>query len=95
MNNFETINPEKTTIRKAEMPDIPLILKLVQENLGENLTEEERDDGFIVWNPSESELAEIIDISGIFLSMAGEKLTGYLITMTKNLGLRSPFFSEM
>jgi len=77
------------------MPDIPQILKLVQENLGENLTEEEKEGGFITWNPSESELAEIIDSSGIFLSMIGKKLKGYVITMTRDIGLRNPFFSEM
>ena len=61
----------------------------------ENETNEEKKEGFLTWNPSEEELEKIINDSGIYISVKGEKLRGYLITMSKERGRENPFFSEM
>jgi hypothetical protein len=96
MNDFENINKEKTVIRRAEIPDIPSIRRLIENSLGDNLSEKEKEkEGFVTWNPTENELAEIINDSGIVVSISGEKLKGYAITMSREAGHRNPFFAEM
>ncbi len=95
MFNPEKPIQEKTIIRRAELMDIPLIRNLLQNNLGEMLTEEQKKDGFVTWNPSDDEMAEIINDTGIVLSMVGQNLKGYAITMSREVGCRNPFFSEM
>lgn len=95
MFNPEKPSQEKTVIRKAEMADISSIRNLLENNLGEMLTEEQKKDGFVTWNPSDEEMSEIINDTGIVLSMVGENLKGYAITMSREVGHRNPFFSEM
>lgn len=94
------IHPEsehfnENIIRKAEVADIPSILKLLQENLAKNLSEEEQKDGFFHFEPTEEEMKKIVNDTGVYISLKGETLKGYFITMSKELGQTIPFEAEM
>ena len=95
MYSPEMIQQEKTIIRKAELADIPSIKELLEKNLGSALSDVEREGGFLTWNPDAGELESVIRDSGIYLSIQGGHLKGYLITMSKALGHSNSFFSEM
>jgi hypothetical protein len=93
--NFEKVKPAENIFRRAEMIDIPIIKKLLEENLGKNLSEEEKKDGFVTFEPTENELSELINDTGIFINLKGNELKGYLITASKELSKNIPFFNEM
>lgn len=93
-------NPEKhdfkeDIFRKAEAIDAPVILDLLTKNLLRNLSEEEKKDGFFHFEPTNEEMVNIINDTGIYLSLKGEKLKGYFMTMSRELAQTIPFEAEM
>ncbi len=95
MNSFESKKPNENILRKAEIHDIPIIFSLLRENLAKNLTQEEKSDGFLYYEPTTVELEKIIHDTGIYLSLQGTELKGYLMTMSKELALSIPFEREL
>ncbi|MES3005850.1 MAG: hypothetical protein V4664_02790 [Patescibacteria group bacterium] len=95
MYNPEKHNHKEIIIRKAEALDVPLILDLLTKNLARNLSEEEKKDGFFHFEPTYEELLKIINDTGVYLSLRGEELKGYFITMSKELAQTIPFEAEM
>lgn len=77
--------------RKAQSKDFPKILALQQQNLFENLSEEERKDGFLSTafplEHFENMNAEI----GIAVAYENEELAGYLCSSTLELNEKFPF----
>ena len=94
MNNFEIPSKKEDVIRKAEIVDAPKILDLLRINLAKNLSEDEKKGGFLYFEPTSEELERIINDTGIYLSMRGDDLKGYFITMSKELAKDIPFEAE-
>jgi len=93
--NFEQFKSQESIFRKAEIVDIPIIKKLLQENLSKNLSEEEKEEGFLFYEPKDEELEIIIKDTGIFISLKGDELKGYFMTMSSELAEKLPFINEM
>jgi predicted GNAT superfamily acetyltransferase len=96
MNEFESPKTSEEITRKAEVIDVPIILNLLRENLGQYLPEDsKKKEGFLSFNPTEAELAEIINDTGVVINMKGNELKGYFITLSKDLARKSSFWNEM
>lgn len=91
----EKQNFKEDILRKAEVVDIPIILDLLRKNLAKNLSEEEKKDGFLFYEPNDEEIKKILNDTGIYLSLRGEELKGYLMTMSKELAKSIPFEAEL
>lgn len=95
MAGQESINSNENIIRKAEVMDVPIIQELLKKNLFKNLNEDERKDGYFFYEPTDEELIKIINDTGIYLSLSGDELKGYFMTMSKELAKTIPFEAEM
>jgi len=95
MYNPEKVNEKESIIRRAEIIDIPLIFDLLKKNLHKNLTEDERKEGFVFYEPTDEEMVKIINDTGVYLSLRGTELKGYFITMSKDLAETITFEAEL
>lgn len=95
MNGFESLPQREDILRKAEAFDAPLIFKLLRENLAKNVSAEEKRDDLLHYEPTDEELETIINDTGVYLSLRGETLKGYFMTMSKELAASIPFEAEL
>jgi hypothetical protein len=76
--------------------DIQEIIRIQTENLGKNVSEQERASyGFITLETSPELLGEIIDDEGILVVRVDGKLVGYLIPTSKQRALTIPLLADM
>lgn len=96
MKKNEPQNNMEEAVKRAEVLDVPKILKLLHENLEQNLTEDKKKkEGFLSFCPTEKELVEIINDEGVIINTKGSVLKGYFITLSKELADTIPFWIEM
>lgn len=81
----------KPEIGLATEQDLPDIARLQQENLGRNISKEEKQQqGFVSVETSPELLKEITDQEGITVARDGEKVVGYLMPMSVEQGRKIP-----
>lgn len=93
---FEQLNVE---IGLAKEEDLADILRLQQENLGQNISEAEKEkQGFVSLETPEKLLREILDQEGITVARINGKVVGYLMPMSveqcKQALLLHPFIEK-
>jgi hypothetical protein len=82
-------------IRQASLQDIPGILKLQALYLFDNLSEKEREDGFVTTPFNESQIADIIAENGLFLALDNKKIIAYMFAGSWKFFSQWPIFAYM
>lgn len=82
-------------IRKAVPGDYPAILALQAQNTPEHLSAEQRQQGFIVSQMNEKQLASINSGLGILIAMEDQQLAGFVCLMPTDAQPRPPVVDAM
>lgn len=82
-------------IRQALPTDYPVILALQAQNTPEHLTAEQRQQGFIVSQMNEQQLASINNGLGILIATEDERLAGFVCLMPTDAQPRPPVVDAM
>lgn len=82
-------------IRQAVPGDYPAILALQAQNTPENLSAQQRQQGFIVSQMNEKQLASINNGLGILIATEGEQLAGFVCLMPTHAQPRPPVVDVM
>jgi hypothetical protein len=94
--NLKNLKNFNFKISIGKIDDLNDVIKLQYENLGKNLSEEEkRKWGFVSLGTSPEILKEIIEKEGLFVAKEGNKLIGYLIVMEVETAKNVPFFGPL
>lgn len=67
-------------IRLAETKDIPFILTLQKKYLFDNLSDHDKNDGFVTTPFTINQIQEVIAYKRLFVALDGEKLAAYIFT---------------
>lgn len=85
---FKEFKPE---IGLANEQDLPFIIRLQQENLGRNISDDEKQQqGFVSVETSPELLKEIAEQEGITVARDGGKVVAYLMPMSVEQGRKIP-----
>jgi len=82
-------------IRKALPIDYPGIVALQRENRPENLTDEQKRQGFVVSNMNEEQFAAINDSLGIVVAVDANHIAGFLCMVPSQVQPRHPVVQAM
>lgn len=82
-------------VRKALPSDYPGIVALQSENRPENLTDEQKKQGFVVSNMNEEQVAAINDSLGIVVAVDAERIAGFLCMVPSEVQPRHPLVQAM
>jgi hypothetical protein len=82
-------------IRKALPIDYPGIVALQHENRPENLTDEQKRQGFVVSNMNEEQFAAINDSLGIVVAVDADRIAGFLCMVPSEVQPRHPVVQAM
>jgi L-amino acid N-acyltransferase YncA len=92
---MESADNKEPNIRLAEEKDVPQILEILRQNLAENLSLDQKIEGFLYYEPTVPELKQIINDVGILVATDGDEIMGYLMTMSRELAESIPFECEL
>lgn len=82
-------------IRKALPVDYPGIVALQRENRPENLTDEQKRQGFVVSNMDEEQFAAINDALGVVVAVDADRVAGFLCMVPSKAQPRHPVVQAM
>jgi hypothetical protein len=95
LHSIESVDNKGPSIRLAEVGDAPQILDILRQNLAVNLSLEDKQERFLYYEPTISELEQTINDVGILVATDGDEIKGYLIIMSRELASDIPFMREM
>jgi predicted GNAT superfamily acetyltransferase len=81
--------------RRAQPPDYPAILRLQSANFIANLSQEERNEGFLSAEFAPGQVAEMAEDLGTTLATSNGEVLGFLCAFRKEFGHGSPVIAKM